>query len=183
MKHVTFEGVIRAMNDNSTETEREYRRGVIAREVASADLPRVSTNAQEGQVTNAAIEYLLFRVLRETSDASSFVSNAKKPTSSEQMLIDVGEMCTLTGIHRSSGTSIATCSTAGRRISIPPGFSTYMQPRYWHSRSFFDSSMGVGNDARAASMLFSNSIQCKTIYSGLGRCRSNWETMSACEHV
>jgi hypothetical protein len=67
MKHVTFEGIIRTMNNDSAETERKYRERAIARDNASVDdLPRIPANAQKGEVTDAAIEYLLFRVLRNS---------------------------------------------------------------------------------------------------------------------
>jgi hypothetical protein len=62
--------------------------------------------------------------------------------------MDVGEILTVTGIHLSSGTVVDTFSIAGLKISIPPGLSTYIQPKYLHGKFFFGSSIGVGNETK-----------------------------------
>jgi len=69
-------------------------------------------------------------------------------TSSEQTIIAVGEILNIAEIHLSSGTVIDSFSIASRKISIPPGFSTYSQPKYLHDKFFFCSSIGVGNETK-----------------------------------
>ena len=57
-----------------------------------------------------------------------------------------GATATLTERHLSVGTVDTSLSIASFSISIPVARDTCVQPRYCARRTFFGSSMGVGND-------------------------------------
>ena len=62
------------------------------------------------------------------------------------MEIIEGATATLTAHHLSVGRVDTSLSIASLSISIPVALDTCVEPRYCARRTFFGSSMGVGND-------------------------------------